>query len=236
MITEMKIVTPAHGLLTLSKQSNPLLFSLAKVGLGVLGVVVELTLECIPQLSLKEQTQVFTLQNISSEHIHRLSSNRHVRYMWIPYTDTVVSVISNPTTEPFTPPTSLPKIAIKPMLDLLHELSPTTKSQAQLQNYSFAQIRDMLLAVNPLDVHTIRRINRAEEEYWKSAQMVRVDDSARVLGFDCGGQQLVLEICFPIGKLNSLRSAPGSSKDIRFVKELLRVITCMIVDMISLIV
>ena len=94
----------------------------------------------------------------------------------------------------------------------------------------------MLLAVNPLDVHTIRRVNRAEEEYWKSAQMVRVDDSARVLGFDCGGQQLVLEICFPIGKLNSLRSAPGSSKDIRFVKELLRVITCMIVDMISLIV
>ena len=227
----MKIVTPARGLIILSKHSNPLLFSLAKVGMGVLGVVVELTLECIPQLNLKEQTQVFSSQSIISEHIQRLVSNRHVRYMWIPYTDTVVSVVSNPTTDPITPPSSSQIKAIQPMLNLLHELSPVTKSQPYLQNYSFAQIRDILLAVNPLDVNTIRRVNKAEEEYWQSAQMVRVDDSAKVLGFDCGGQQLVLEVCFPIGKLKALDSISGPSKDIQFVQKLMNVSEYFILNM-----
>ena len=222
MITEMKIITPAHGLLTLNKKSNPLLFSLAKVGLGAIGVIVELTLECVPQLYLKEQTQVFSTQGISTQHISRLFSNRHVRYMWLPYTDIVVSVVSNETDEAITSPSSSSQ-AIQPMLDLLHELSPSTRNQISYRNYSFAQIRDMLLAVDPLSVPAIRRVNRAEGEYWKGSQTTRVDDSAKVLGFDCGGQQLVLEVCFPIGKLKELQSSQSPSEDITFVKKLLKV-------------
>lgn len=43
-IVQMKLVTPGEGLLVLSEQSNPKLFAFAKVGLGSLGVVTELTL------------------------------------------------------------------------------------------------------------------------------------------------------------------------------------------------
>lgn len=54
----MKLATanPALGTLTLSRASNPALFDLARVGLGALGVLVEVTLRCVPAHDLLEHT------------------------------------------------------------------------------------------------------------------------------------------------------------------------------------
>jgi L-galactono-1,4-lactone dehydrogenase len=98
MITNMKMATPTEGLITLSPSANPRLFSMAKVGLGSLGVVTEVTLQCIPRMDLKEKTTVGDRNMSVTDHLNRLRNFRHVRYMWIPYTDTVVTVVSNPTT------------------------------------------------------------------------------------------------------------------------------------------
>jgi L-galactono-1,4-lactone dehydrogenase len=65
----------------------------------------------------------------------------------------------------------------------------------------------------------VKKVNEAEAEYWKTCEGSRVADSTDILGFDCGGQQLVLEVCFPIGSLQE-----NSGKDITFVKELLQII------------
>jgi L-galactono-1,4-lactone dehydrogenase len=62
-------------------------------------------------------------------------------------------------------------------------------------------------------------VNNAEAEYWKSAQGVRVDDSTKILGFDCGGEQWVMEVCFPIKTLGD-----ETYDDIKFVEELLGVV------------
>ena len=40
---------------------------------------------------------------------------------------------------------------------------------------------------------------QAEAEYWKRNQGYRTGWSDELLGFDCGGQQWVLEACFPAG-------------------------------------
>ena len=104
MIVNMQIATPTEGLLSLSetKQNSihPLvnrdLFRMCKVGLGSLGVVTEMTLKCIPSLDLVEKTTIKTRNTISSGHKERLEKYRHVRYMWVPYSDTVVQVTTNP--------------------------------------------------------------------------------------------------------------------------------------------
>ena len=67
----------------------------------------------------------------------------------------------------------------------------------------------------------MKTINTAEAEFWLRSQNTRIDDSTNILGFDCGGQQLVLEVCFPIGKLEQLS---GVTKDIEFVQKLLKVL------------
>ena len=81
------------------QEKDPELFYMARVGLGCLGVVAELTLQCVPSHQLLQQTHVMTRKQVHAQHRELLRSNRHLRYMWLPYTDTVVVVTCNPQAE-----------------------------------------------------------------------------------------------------------------------------------------
>ena len=61
-VVRLRLITPAMGALELSATQSPALFRLAKVGLGLLGVVSELTLQCVDAHQLLEQTTVTTVQ------------------------------------------------------------------------------------------------------------------------------------------------------------------------------
>lgn len=145
-VVSLKLVTPGRGTIQLSEQQDPHLFRLAKVGLGLLGVVAEVTLQCVDAHSLLEHTFVTTarvraplyllssapfqhplfflmtlcrtseawtycsfysqclstgrlLQEVKRNHRKWLAENRHVKYLWIPYTDAVVVVKNNPVAE-----------------------------------------------------------------------------------------------------------------------------------------
>jgi L-galactono-1,4-lactone dehydrogenase len=97
-VESMKLATanPALGTLTLSRASNPALFDLARVGLGALGVLVEVTLRCVPAHDLLEHTYAVSRSFIKENHARLLREHRHVRFMWVPYTDTVVVVTNDP--------------------------------------------------------------------------------------------------------------------------------------------
>lgn len=58
----MRLVSPALGTIDLSASHDARLFDLAKVGLGLLGVVSELTLQCVPAHELIEHTFVTTAE------------------------------------------------------------------------------------------------------------------------------------------------------------------------------
>ncbi len=49
---------------------------------------------------------------------------------------------------------------------------------------------------------------QAEAELWKRSEGYRVGWSDQILGFDCGGEQWVLEVAFPTGTLKCA-SFPG---------------------------
>ena len=53
---------PGQGTLRLSAAADPELFELARVGLGALGVVAEVTLQCVPAHQLLEHTFVSDLE------------------------------------------------------------------------------------------------------------------------------------------------------------------------------
>ena len=149
--------------MTLSSKANKDLFQYAKVGLGCLGVVTELTLQCIPCMNLMETTSILDRHKLDiPAHLDRLQSNRHVRYMWIPHTTTIVNVSSHPVTTPSmlsrftwggsttpTTPTSSSSIhnnppPTKPLADLLLSLQPSLDPQTTAL-LSFSQLRDQLL-------------------------------------------------------------------------------------------
>jgi len=203
---------------------NPRLFYIAKVGLGWLGVVSEVTLQCVPAHRLVQHTYVETREGIRKTHLENLQ-HQHMRYMWIPHTDTVVVV----TCDPVKPDVPLPQTtppdeyaATAPLRELLVSSSkarsqPVSAREAGTMN--FAQLRDALLKLAPLDREHVIQVNKAEAAFWKSAQGWRVDWSDKLLGFECGGQQWVSEVCFPCGTLQT-----PDGRDLAYMTDLLKLI------------
>ncbi|GMH33834.1 hypothetical protein BSKO_01668 [Bryopsis sp. KO-2023] len=210
-VISMKLVTPSKGPTELSKHdSDPSLFNLVRVGLGCFGVVSEATLQCVPAHKLLEKTFVSTVKEVKKRHTKWLKDNQHLRYMWIPHTDSVVVVQCNPIKEGFTPPpTTSPetaKLATLPAINLLKEVAKDGKigshPLSEVEEMTFFEMRDVLLGLDPLDVEWVKKVNKVEAEFWKRSEGYRVGWSDEILGFDCGGQQWVLEVAMPAGTVS----------------------------------
>lgn len=226
-LVSLKLVTPAKGTLLLDGEANnPELFHLAKVGLGALGVVAEVTLQGVRAHTLVERTEVLTAAQVASGHAARLAAHRHVRYMWLPYTDAVVVVTADPAqaAPPGTRATAVAPEAQRTaaLRALLLRSCPAAakESAASLEELSFADLRDRLLALNPLSAAHVAAVNAAEAQFWRASAGVRVGDSEAILGFDCGGEQCVSEVATPAGT----RRKP-SGADLAFVRETLAFIS-----------
>ncbi|XP_030453082.2 L-galactono-1,4-lactone dehydrogenase, mitochondrial isoform X1 [Syzygium oleosum] len=230
-VISMKLVTPAKGTIEVSKEKDPELFYLARCGLGGLGVVAEVTLQCVDRQELVEHTTVSTMQEIKKNHKKLLSENKHVKYLHIPYTDTVVVVMCNPVSKWKGPPKLKPKYTVDEALQHVRQLyqeslqkyRPEVKSsnndEPDINELSFTELRDKLLALDPLNKDHVIKVNQAEAEFRKKSEGYRVGWSDEILGFDCGGQQWVSETCYPAGTLSK-----PSMKDLEFIEELKRLI------------
>lgn len=219
-VLELTVVTPGGGTVTLARGDG--LLESFLVGLGALGVAVEAKLRCVPKHLLRERVQVMTRNEVAAKHADLLRDNRHVRFMWIPFEDAVVVVSNNPTFDGVlgegqggpSPYTDDQKLA--PLRALLEATRPGVPGAASMH---FAELRDALLAIAPLDVGHVRAVNKAEAEFWRRSQGTDVADSSRKLNFECGGQQWVNECCFPAGSLSQ-----PSGADVRYMLDLLDLI------------
>ncbi|CAB4286503.1 unnamed protein product [Prunus armeniaca] len=250
-VISMKLVTPAKGTIEISKEKDPELFYLARCGLGGLGVVAEVTIQCVERQELVEHTSVSNMEEIKKNHKKLLSENKHVKYLYIPYSDTVVVVTCNPVSNGKVPQSSNPNIAVmKPYSTFeistrnasrsaawaslvgvgLTKVNPgreiptgmfvvPVKNDVDINELSFTELRDKLLALDPLDKDHVVKVNQAEAEFWRKSEGYRVGWSDEILGFDCGGQQWVSETCFPVGTLSK-----PSLKDLEYIEDVKQLI------------
>ena len=217
-VVRLRLHTPALGALELSEASNPRLFRLAKVGLGALGVVSEVTLQCVPAHKLLQTTFVETRAGVQKRHAELLE-HKHMRYMWIPHTDTVVVVTLDDAPDGMAPPPQPDEAAATKELRELLLAKDRGASAADAAAMNFAQLRDALIALDPLSKPHIIEVNRAEAAFWAKAGGQRIDWSDALLGFECGGQQWVSEVAFPCGT----RAAPNGN-DLAYMSELLEMV------------
>ncbi|KAL9155048.1 hypothetical protein ABFS82_10G156600 [Erythranthe guttata] len=230
-VISMKLVTPSKGIIEISKEKDPELFYLARCGLGGLGVVAEVTLQCVERMELVEHTYVSNMNEIKKNHKKLLSENKHVKYLYIPYTDTVVIVTCNPLSKWKGPPKHKPKYTPEEATQHVRELYQESlknyrkvvvksdEDEPDINELSFTELRDKLIAMDPLDKEHIAKVNKAEAEYWRKSEGFRVGWSDEILGFDCGGQQWVSETCFPAGTLSK-----PSMNDLEYIEKLMQII------------
>ena len=98
-VTALKLVTPGEGVLELNDEKDKETFRMARCGVGALGVAAEVTLQCVRAHRLLEKTWTTTRAEVEKNHAKWLADHQHIRYMWIPHTDSVVVVGSNPLPE-----------------------------------------------------------------------------------------------------------------------------------------
>lgn len=219
-VVAMTLITPALGAIQLSADCEPSLFRLARVGLGALGVVSEVTLQCVPAHKLVQRTFVESRAEVVKNHEKHLA-HQHMRYMWIPHTDTVVVVTCDPL------PAGDHKLSV-PEVDEFHATAPLREllvkrtasvSHEDARSMNFAQLRDALLALDPLSKAHVVEVNKAEALFWERSQGERIDWSDRILGFECGGQQWVSEVALPCGKVGA-----SDGRDLAYMQDLLDMI------------
>jgi L-galactono-1,4-lactone dehydrogenase len=219
-VIAMKLLTPAKGELSLSRESNPELFHMARVAFGSLGIITELTIKCVPRHKLHEKTFVVTKQELKARHQQYLQEFQHVRYMWIPFTNDVIVVGSNHVSGDQVPSVTPVDndFALLPLRQLVRSLFTESQiSEESLKSMNFADLRGRALMVDPLNSEHVKKVNQVEAEFWKRSQGERIDWSENILGFECGDQQWVSEVAFPVPK-----ASPEA--DIQFVENVLDII------------
>jgi L-gulonolactone oxidase len=99
-IVGLELVTGAGEVVRCSPVEEPEIFHSARVGLGALGVVTQLTLQCEPLFKLYAVEEPKPWTEFLAEWGGIIESNEHVDCYWFPHTDTCTVKASNRTDEP----------------------------------------------------------------------------------------------------------------------------------------
>ena len=90
-IVAAKLVTGAGELLTVSETERPELLPAVRVGLGALGVLVEVTLQLVPRFVLHAVEEPEPLDSVLDGWLHRVRHADHFEFYWFPHTATALT-------------------------------------------------------------------------------------------------------------------------------------------------
>ena len=86
-VEELTLVDGTGQTVRCSASQNPDVFAAARVGLGAVGVLAEVTLRCVPAFVLRAQERPERLANVLSGLSEHIEGNDHFEWYWFPYTD-----------------------------------------------------------------------------------------------------------------------------------------------------
>ncbi|GMI01970.1 hypothetical protein TrST_g6107 [Triparma strigata] len=196
-VQSFKIVTPGFGVLELSRSDSGYqkkLFDLILVGLGCFGVVYSYKIKVVPKYNLLQKQFVLTREEAVRDMESLKRDYKHMRMMWLPYEDCVVVVASNPSDGSELPKLGVEGDPLQPMRELLKEKG--SLDGKLVDGLGMGELRDELLNLDVLNPEWVKKVNAAEARFWKKNSGFVYDSNSKLLNFDCGGQQHVLELCF----------------------------------------
>lgn len=100
-IVEMELMKASGEVINISRETDAPLFRAACLGLGCLGIILTLTLQCEKAFNLHKTLQPAKLDQILDDIDKHVLSCDHFRFTWFPYADVVTDYSSRTTQEPF---------------------------------------------------------------------------------------------------------------------------------------
>jgi FAD-linked oxidoreductase len=102
-VVALTLVLADGSMVECSAQSDPELFRAARVGLGALGVVAEVTLRCVPAFVLEGLDRPAPLQETLERFEELALGNDHFEFFVFPHTETALTRTNNRTDKPSRP-------------------------------------------------------------------------------------------------------------------------------------
>jgi FAD-linked oxidoreductase len=102
-IVKLRLVTADGSTLDLTRESDPDTFRAAQVGLGALGVLSRVTIQCEPAFNLHAVEQPEKLDAVLESFEDRVRDNEHFEFYWFPHTDICMTKENNRTEAPLKP-------------------------------------------------------------------------------------------------------------------------------------
>jgi L-gulonolactone oxidase len=99
-VAELKLVLANGSTLVCSEDREPDVFRAARVGLGSLGAIAEVTLRCVPAFTLRGVDEPAPLADVLSSFEDRALANDHFEFFVFPHADTALTRTNNRTGEP----------------------------------------------------------------------------------------------------------------------------------------
>lgn len=94
-VTAIKFVNGLGDVIFCSETINTELFKCMQISLGVLGIVTEVTLKCVPNYKLKLEKKAEKLTDVLANLNYLNNTNRNFEFYWLPYTNAVQTKYSN---------------------------------------------------------------------------------------------------------------------------------------------
>jgi FAD-linked oxidoreductase len=85
------LVTGTGELLTVSEDENPELLPAVALGLGALGILVDVTLQCVPAFVLHAVERPEPVDQVVSDLVARAETSDHFEFYWFPHTDVALT-------------------------------------------------------------------------------------------------------------------------------------------------
>ncbi|MBY4129160.1 FAD-binding protein [Rhodococcus fascians] len=87
----LELMTADGDLVQCSRRENTELFDAARVGLGALGIITRVTLDCVPAFALHAVEEPSTLRGTLAELESVVAAVDHFEFYWFPHTDRVLT-------------------------------------------------------------------------------------------------------------------------------------------------
>jgi L-gulono-1,4-lactone dehydrogenase len=102
-VAELTLVLADGSTLVCSERQEPEVFRAARVGLGALGAIAEVTLRCVPAFTLRGVDEPAPLADVLAGFEERALANDHFEFFVFPHADVALTRTNNRTGEPARP-------------------------------------------------------------------------------------------------------------------------------------
>ena len=98
-VVGIKMITGDGGILQCSTSKNQNFLEAARVGLGSLGIMVEVTLQCVPAFNLRAMEQTTHIESVLELFEAAIETEDHTEFFWFPHTEVGTLKINSKTTD-----------------------------------------------------------------------------------------------------------------------------------------